>query len=323
MSTVKRTCAPGAFDLGEWRVDPASGTIRSSTTCRRIDPRALMIFLTVLALSTPLSAQSIDQANELFADKRWDDSAEIFRAITQSDPENGAGWYGLARASHEGGHLEQARGAYRRAVALRENPARARFHFARLHASQGNKQESIRLLREAQEGGMTAFRVVLQTPEFATLKDDSEFQAIIEKMKPCVTAEYRFFDFWIGEWEVTTPQGQPAGASRISKTQGGCVLLEEWTSSSGGTGTSFNTYNTQKQSWQQFWVDAQGTVLEISGGLVEGAMVMTSDRDQTPIQRITWTPNDDGSVRQHWESSSDGGQSWSTAFDGIYRRVKS
>ncbi|MCZ6779898.1 MAG: hypothetical protein O7F16_13170 [Acidobacteria bacterium] len=34
--------------------------------------------------------------------------------------------------------------------------------------------------------------------------------------------------------------------------------------------------------------------------------------------RITWADNSDGSVRQHWEISKDGGKSWETAFDGRY-----
>jgi len=37
-------------------------------------------------------------------------------------------------------------------------------------------------------------------------------------------------------------------------------------------------------------------------------------------QRITWTPNHDGNVRQLWESSDDDGKTWTTAFDGIYHK---
>jgi hypothetical protein len=56
------------------------------------------------------------------------------------------------------------------------------------------------------------------------------------------------------------------------------------------------------------------------GGLDEsGAMVMTDvDRTTSPLNRITWSPNPDGSVRQHWEQSSDGGTTWATIFDGLY-----
>lgn len=54
-------------------------------------------------------------------------------------------------------------------------------------------------------------------------------------------------------------------------------------------------------------------------------MVMTSDalpgRAGAPtLQRITWSVEPGGSVRQLWESSTDGGTTWTVAFDGRYVR---
>ena len=40
----------------------------------------------------------------------------------------------------------------------------------------------------------------------------------------------------------------------------------------------------------------------------------------TTLNRITWTPNKDGTVRQLWEASTDQGKTWQVAFDGLYRR---
>ena len=40
---------------------------------------------------------------------------------------------------------------------------------------------------------------------------------------------------------------------------------------------------------------------------------------QVTKHRITWTPNDTGGLRQHWESSAGDGK-WSTTFDGAYTR---
>ena len=42
--------------------------------------------------------------------------------------------------------------------------------------------------------------------------------------------------------------------------------------------------------------------------------------DADARQRITWTVDGDG-VRQLWETSKDDGSTWSTAFDGRYRRA--
>ncbi|WP_245917623.1 hypothetical protein [Aureitalea marina] len=41
---------------------------------------------------------------------------------------------------------------------------------------------------------------------------------------PCCTPEHRAFDFWIGEWEVTNPDGSEAGVNTITRIEDGCVL---------------------------------------------------------------------------------------------------
>jgi hypothetical protein len=135
------------------------------------------------------------------------------------------------------------------------------------------------------------------------------------------------FDFWIGEWNVTSPDGKPAGTSRIEAVAGGRGLLENWEGAPqpngqpGGSGKSLNAFNAAKKQWQQYWVGAGG-VLELSGGLVDGRMVLAGERaladGRTLTNRISWTPNTDGSVRQLWEQTFDGGKTWTTAFDGRY-----
>ena len=40
----------------------------------------------------------------------------------------------------------------------------------------------------------------------------------------------------------------------------------------------------------------------------------------TTLHEISWTPNDDGTVLQHWRSSQDGGATWQDLFRGIYKR---
>jgi hypothetical protein len=44
--------------------------------------------------------------------------------------------------------------------------------------------------------------------------------------------------------------------------------------------------------------------------------------DRRPF-RGTWTPLPDGIVRQHFEESSDGGETWATWFDGYYHPQES
>jgi hypothetical protein len=141
---------------------------------------------------------------------------------------------------------------------------------------------------------------------------------------PCVAPEFHQFDFWIGEWNVTTLDGKHAGWNVIKRELGGCVLTENWTGASGTTGRSFNIYTPEDGHWHQSWVDSHGLLLQLSGGLVAGDMVMSgTTRDAKGaevLNRITWHKVDDDHVRQHWEQSSDGGTTWTEAFLGIYTR---
>jgi hypothetical protein len=142
----------------------------------------------------------------------------------------------------------------------------------------------------------------------------------------CDAPEYRQFDFWLGEWEVTTPDGKVAGRNSITRIAGGCALHENWAGRGGFTGQSLSGWNKQRAQWQQTWLDSSGGRLDLAGAAQGPRMVMTATETSadkpgsTTMHRITWSPNADGSVRQHWESSEDGGRTWSTAFDGRYVR---
>jgi hypothetical protein len=138
----------------------------------------------------------------------------------------------------------------------------------------------------------------------------------------CSSSHYRQFDFWIGEWEVRTPDGNLAGTNRIEKIEGQCVLQENWQGARGGTGRSFNIYDLTTGGWHQTWVSNDGMLLLLDGGLEGGKMVLSGTRvgqgGATVHHRITWEPLAADTVRQLWEQSPDGGESWSVVFDGRY-----
>ncbi len=139
----------------------------------------------------------------------------------------------------------------------------------------------------------------------------------------CSDEKSHDFDFWIGEWDVYSGD-QLAGTNSIRPILDGCVLQETWAGATGAAGSSFNFYNPATKQWQQFWVWRNGTTLEVAGGHADGKMHLTGtskDPQGNDVQhRITWYDNENGTVRQHWEASRDGGKTWTTAFDGLYKR---
>ncbi|WGK63742.1 hypothetical protein [Croceiramulus getboli] len=139
----------------------------------------------------------------------------------------------------------------------------------------------------------------------------------------CCTANHQAFDFWVGEWQVMGPENKLAGTNSITKEQDGCVLKEHWTSINGAySGTSYNFYNAQTEQWEQLWIDNNGGFLKLSGQRIGDQMIMRSaaqeDATGVPVvNRITWTRNDDGSVRQLWELLK-GEEQPQVLFDGLY-----
>ena len=139
----------------------------------------------------------------------------------------------------------------------------------------------------------------------------------------CNAPEHRQFDFWVGQWDVTVA-GKPAGTNRITLEESGCLVHEHWTGG-GGTGQSLNFYDRQDGRWHQVWVSSTGAVLRLSGQREGNAMRLTGETLKPgggkTLHRLSFILNEDGTVRQFWESSNDGGGSWQVVFAGLYRRA--
>ena len=111
--------------------------------------------------------------------------------------------------------------------------------------------------------------------------------------------------------------------NEISLEYGGRVLHEHYVTGKGYSGESLNIYDSSRNVWHQTWVDNGGLLLTLEGHLVGKNIVLEgvapAANGAMAKQRITWTPNPDGSVRQLWETADDKG-SWSVAFDGKYTK---
>ena len=146
-----------------------------------------------------------------------------------------------------------------------------------------------------------------------------------QRPTPCAEGAYREFDFWAGDWLVKVASGEEAGRNSITVEQGGCVLIERWSATDGSTGMSLNFYDPVKRIWTQTWV-SPGTVLTMTGGLVNGEMVLEGPLHYLQKARATrlkgtWTRLPDGRVRQRFVESADEGKTWIEWFDGYYSRI--
>jgi len=240
-----------------------------------------------LIVAMNASAATLEEAADLFSAGKWTEAAAAYQEIVDREPANALALVRLARSRAAGGDATRA----------------------------------IEALKAWFATGNGSYQVAMALPEFRSLQTDPRFVAMMEPLRPCQAPEYRQFDFWLGDWDVTSP-ANPGGSSRnrITSINGGCTLREEYTTPLGYEGTSLNFYDAARRVWHQTWIDNQGGALYLEGRLEGRSMVMATTTDPQNVQRITWTPQDDGQVRQHWEATTDGGKTWSTVFDGYYAK---
>jgi hypothetical protein len=143
---------------------------------------------------------------------------------------------------------------------------------------------------------------------------------------PCLdNIRFAEFDFWVGEWDVHTADGTFAGSNSITRAESNCLLLEKWAGAGGSTGMSINYHDGASDDWIQIWHAAGGTQIDIRGGLTDDGMLLVGKihyvaTATTQDFRGLWTLLPDGRVRQFFEQSNDGGETWAPWFEGFYTR---
>ena len=211
------------------------------------------------------------------------------------------------------------------------SPVRAALTEAKGFVADGNQDEAVAALRRLFEGGFTVVSVITSDAVLDSMAGHPGYDALIVDMTiqayPCDHDErFSEFDFWVGEWDVHIANGTYAGHNVIERAQRGCVLIENWSSASGGGGMSINYLDAMTGEWVQVWNDASGSQINIRGGMTDEGMLLTGTihyvaSDTSAPFRGLWTPLEDGRVRQFFEQSSDGGETWAAWFEGFYTRT--
>ncbi|MFK7846569.1 MAG: hypothetical protein AB8G77_14815 [Rhodothermales bacterium] len=97
-----------------------------------------------------------------------------------------------------------------------------------------------------------------------------------------------------------------------------------WTSAGGSTGQSINYYDPAEKKWNQVWTDSNGNIGYFKGELEDGGMTLkgrwVNQNGSSYLLNGAWSLLDDGRVRQHFQQSTDTGKTWTTWFDGDYKK---
>jgi len=152
------------------------------------------------------------------------------------------------------------------------------------------------------------------------------------KKAACSAPEFRQFDFWVGDWDLSWPgqNGQPEqhGHNRIERELGDCVIHENFSDEANPPfqGTSLSVFNPKLGKWQQTWTDNQGAYLDFVGEFKDGQMALarefTSDGKRV-LQRMVYKNIKPDSLDWSWERSDNGGATWNVVWPIHYQRKRS
>ena len=299
--------------------------------------RVLACLFLAVALST--SAQqdpNVDvlskEANAAYEAKNWERAAKLYeelsKEMTTAPPRV---WLRLGAAMRSLGRYEEALAAFEKAGQSGAGLF-GEYGKAAVYVALNQPEKAFASLDKAVQQGYADPDALTSDPDLSVLRNDPRFAAIIEQAKknqrPCAyTPENRQFDFWLGEWNVSTTQGAvPSGNSNIELILEDCVVQENWKSlDSPYAGKSYNIYNASLKRWEQYWVDNVGGNIFFYGGLKDGVMDYWTDDlpqpDGTKLKRhLQFFKLGPDSVRQLSQGSSDGGKSWQVEYDFTYIR---
>jgi tetratricopeptide (TPR) repeat protein len=267
-------------------------------------------------------------AARAFEAGQWTLAIDEYRKLAREDAEDGISWLRIAQAQRELGQNALALESLQSARAALAPEAMIELERARNLAALGQLDGALRAVEAADHLELRAFVSIDEARELDPLRANETFQRAYRNVRrrvfPCEGfAAARDFDFWVGTWEVRLEDATLVGHNSISKTDGGCTLLEQWTGAGGSTGTSINYYQPSREQWRQLWVGSNGTIIDIAGGFQNDRMRLEGTIEYTAENRIeafrgTWSVLPDGRVRQLFEEFSLAAQSWQTWFDGYY-----
>jgi hypothetical protein len=286
------------------------------------------ILLTIAIVVLAVAAGPFIYFESVAADAR--SIADDYSRLEKSGNDDPQDWFTLARDARDLDELELAGRALDKALDYGLPSVQAGIERARLLVVSDDPDAATIELRKVFAAGFTSVVVLTNDPLINSMAGREDYDTLVAEMSvqafPCEHQEsFRDFDFWIGEWDVHLANGTFAGSNVIKSTEKGCVLTENWSGASGGTGMSINYLDRASGKWVQVWNAAGGSQIVIRGGMTDDGMALEGyihyvGNGTTAPFRGLWTPLPDGRVRQFFEQSNDEGNTWVPWFEGFYSR---
>lgn len=275
----------------------------------------------VLVFAVAVSTANADAAYQA---KDYSRAAQLYAAAVKDDPRNARAWYRLGVADTVLKRNADAKAALNKSLALGYDAMSVHYRLAALAAAQSDAATAVAELQAATAARPIPPEALTGDERFTTISKTPQYVAFIDAQNhvfhPCrFDTAYHALDFWTGDWNVTV-QNAPAGTSHVEAAMDGCAVLETWHGNYGDDGRSISSYDAGSRHWSQHYVTGRGAVNEYTGTVLTDGSVQFLTGTGKALTRMTYTRLADRTVRQRFETSSDGGSTWKLLNDLIYTK---
>ncbi|MEM8895625.1 MAG: hypothetical protein AAGC88_13670 [Bacteroidota bacterium] len=290
-----------------------------------------ILFIALICISASAYSQTLlERATASFINQEWEESFQLLEEYLDDNQTDSAAWYGLGVSQMNLDLLEEAVSSLTKAKQFNFNSNSVDFNLAKVYIKLNDGGRFYQILElAADENGLANLTALKTDPVFSSMQNDARFQTLLKKVEenayPCLTSEdARHLDFWLGEWDVFA-RGRKAGVNIITRAIGGCAIHENYTTQGNYAGQSINFYSPVDKKWHQHWVGSAGDIYNYvetkkEAGLLQFQSEYLTSKGDIALSRLTFTQNDDGTVRQLFENSVDQGVTWTPGFDGQYKK---
>ena len=290
----------------------------------------LITLVTYLTFFGAVSAQDLKaSAQNHFSNQNWEAAIKDYKKYLKKNEGDSSDYYNLAFSSAKMKKYEEAIKYFKKAKDKNFPQGFIYYGTAKAYALLQDESNMLSMLKEGAENGLAAYGNLKKDTAFAPYTSSDQFQAVLKKVKlnayPCLSnTDYRHFDFWLGEWDVYAGGGK-VGVNKITMAEGGCAIHENYTTAGSYSGQSINFFDPVDQKWHQHWVGSASDTynyveIDRGEGMLQFQSKYINPQGKLALSKLTFTLNDDGTVRQLFEISTDEGKTWTPGFDGTYKK---
>lgn len=295
----------------------------------------LIIFTLISSISVSAQIPALKIADSLFQQKNWKAAGNIYASILKDTSTNALELNRLGFCNYNLGRYDAALKNYRQALANKPSTllkGLVQERIARIYGKTNKPDSALKWVNAAAISGFSNITEIDTLSELKSLQGMAGYKSIYQKIYaltyPCTTMPHTHdFDFWIGEWDVyQTGTHTLVGHSLVQSISGGCSLLENWNATTASNGKSLNYYDVNAGAWEQDWVGSGGGSQHYLNGEYKNDIMHFTYESTSNGQKVTgnfmFYNLDKNTVRQYQDMSTDGGKTYTVAYDLTYIRKK-